>query len=336
MPKNPNQKLKLLYLMKILLEKTDEEHPMPLIELLNQLALYGIKAERKSIYDDMEALRLYGLDVELSSGGKKGYYIASRVFELPELRLLVDAVQSSRFITHKKSNELIKKVESLASVYEAKSLQRQVYVSNRIKTMNESIYYNVDKIHTAISENKKIQFRYFEWAVSFHGLERIKKQYRHDGAEYCISPWALTWDDENYYMVGFDSKADMIKHYRVDKMERILVSEEERDGQKHFSSFDMAVYSKKMFSMFGGKEEEVVLRFSNRLIGVVIDRFGQEVFLTKEDSEHFCIKTRVAVSPQFLSWIFGLGTDVQILSPQSVVDFFCRQMDEQRKQYGSI
>ena len=333
MPKSPNQKLKLLYLMKILLEKTDEEHPMPLAELLEQLALFGVKAERKSIYDDMEALRLYGLDVELSSGRAKGYYIANRVFELPELKLLVDAVQSSRFNTHKKSNELIKKVESFASVHEAKTLQRQVYVSNRIKTMNESIYYNVDKIHAAISENKQIRFRYFEWAVDFQGTEKVKKHYRREGAEYHISPWALTWDDENYYMIGFDSQADMIKHYRVDKMERITVSERERDGQEHFSSFDMAVYSKKMFSMFGGKEEEVTLRFSNRLIGVVTDRFGKDVFLTKEDEEHFRVRIRVAVSPQFLSWVFGFGTEVKILSPQSVADQFCRQAEEQISQY---
>lgn len=311
--------------MKILLEETDEEHALTMEDLLARLERAGIHAERKSIYDDFEALRIYGLDVEKAAGRPCGYFVADRTFELPELKLLVDAVQSSKFITYKKSNELIHKVESLASIHQAKLLQRQVYVANRVKTMNEGVYYNIDLIHDAISRGRKIQFRYFEWAVSFAGKEKVQRRYRRDGQEYCISPWALTWDDENYYMIGFDSPAGMIKHYRVDKMAGITVTKENRDGQQHFEKFDMAIYSRRMFGMFGGEEETVRLRFTNRLIGVVLDRFGQDVFLSKEDGEHFTAVVRVAVSPQFLSWVFGFGAEVKILSPAHVTQAFAQQ-----------
>jgi len=323
MPRSPNQKLKLLYLLKILQERTDEDHDMTLAEIQEELSRYGVKAERKSVYDDIEALRVFGIDVEKRRGKTTGYYIASRTFEMPELKLLVDAVQSSKFITRKKSDELIKKVESLASVHEAQLLQRQVYVANRIKTMNESIYYNIDTIHAAISKGKKVSFKYSEWVVSFFGNERFKKQFRKDGQDYVISPWALTWDDEYYYMVGFDSQAGIIKHYRVDMMSEIDITDKGRDGQEHFERFDMAVYARGVFGMFGGGEETVRLSFANHLIGVVADRFGRDVFISREDEEHFSVSVRVAVSPHFLSWVFGFGDEVRILSPQHVIDRFC-------------
>lgn len=333
MPRNPNQKCKLLYLMKTMLELTDENHPLTLSDILIELRKLDIIAERKSIYDDLEALRHYGIDIEKTGGRSCGYYVANRTFELPELKLLVDAVQSSKFITAKKSNELIHKVESLASIHEARALQRQVYVANRVKTMNESIYYNIDKIHTAISQGKKIRYRYFSWTVDFSGTERIKREYRHGGKEYLISPWALTWDDENYYMVGFDSEADRIKHYRVDKMVSIDITDESRDGQAHFEKFDMAVYARQMFGMFGGEEEQVKIRFKNHLIGVVIDRFGKDVFIMKEDEEHFAVTAKVAVSPQFLSWVFGFGSEAKILSPARVAEAYCKQAQEVLQQY---
>ncbi|WP_308755062.1 WYL domain-containing protein [uncultured Anaerotruncus sp.] len=321
MPKNPNQKLKLLYLMRILLERTDDEHGLTLPEILDELDGYGVTAERKSIYDDLEALRVYGLDVERA--GHK-YFIANRTFQLPELKLLVDAVQSSKFITHKKSTELIKKVESLASVHEARLLQRQVFVTNRIKTMNESIYYNVDKIHAAITAGVKISYRYFEWAVDFSEEGGpLKKQFRRDGKRYRISPWALTWDDENYYMIGFDGEAGIIKHYRVDKMAEIQLTAERRDGQAHFDRFDMALYSKRVFGMFAGEEETVRLRFANHLAGVVLDRFGKDVFLSRADDAHFNATVRVQVSPQFYSWVFGFGGEVKILAPGHVAQGLC-------------
>ncbi|MDY3617955.1 helix-turn-helix transcriptional regulator [Agathobaculum sp.] len=327
MAKNSNQKLKLLYLYRIFLEKTDEEHKLTMSQILSSLSHYGIEAERKSIYDDIAALQDYGLDIALQRGRNGGYYIASRDFELPELKLLVDAVQCSRFITEKKSNELIKKVEALASEPQARALQRQVYISGRVKTMNESIYYNIDKLHTAISSGKKITFRYFEWAVDFSGTERICKRFRRDGGKYTVSPWALTWDDENYYLVAYNGESDQIRHYRVDKMEHIALSAQQREGQKHFrEQFNVAAYTRKMFGMFSGEERTVRLRCENRFIGVIRDRFGSDLMLQKLDEEHFAVNVTVAVSPQFFSWIFGLGGAVRILEPDDVRSSFQKQL----------
>lgn len=314
MPKSSNQKMKLLYLAKILHEKSDETHMLTVPELIAELRLYSITAERKSIYDDLEALRLFGLDVECVRGKAIGYYLAGRIFELPEVKLLVDSVQSSKFITHKKSMDLIKKIESLCSIYDGQSLQRQVYVANRIKTMNESIYYNVDKIHIGISDNKRISFKYFEYSIA---KEKVLKR---NGGRYIISPFALTWNDENYYMIGYDSDAAMIKHYRVDKMTDIVLTEEKRDGLEHFRNIDVAVYSKKLFSMFSGEEETVRIAFKNRLIGVVLDRFGKDVAVVKVDDDHFVISVGIAVSPQFLAWITSFGNEAKILSPDTVVE----------------
>ena len=312
MPKSPNQKLKLLYIMKLLMERSDENHPISVNEIIQELEANAITAERKSIYSDIEALRHFGLDINQQRGANGGYYVASREFELPELKLLVDSVQSSKFITEKKTMSLIKKIESLASTYEAQLLHRQVYVKNRIKNMNESIYYNVDEIHNGIATDCKIYFKYFEYSVS---KERICK---HNGAKYCISPFALTWDDENYYMIGYDSSAGIIKHFRVDKMMDISISNEKRDGREQFN-LDLAAYSRTHFGMFTGNEARVILEFSNSLSGAVIDRFGKDITLIPEDGEHFRINTEVVVSPQFFGWLCGFGDCVRIIAPESVV-----------------
>ncbi|OPJ62572.1 helix-turn-helix transcriptional regulator [Clostridium oryzae] len=310
-----SKKLKLLYLMKLFYEKTDEEHAINMNQILLYLENQGIKAERKSIYDDIEALRNYGLDIVGSKeNGTFQYRLVSREFELAELKLLVDAVQCSKFITVDKSQKLIKKIESLVSSYEASQLQRQVYVGNRVKTMNESIYYNVDAIHTAINSNSKIQFKYYEWNVN------KKMKLRREGKEYVVSPWTLSWDQENYYLIAYDSEAEIMKHYRVDKITEIQVNNLKRDGREVFEQFDIASYSKKMFGMFAGKEEDVKIQFTNNLVGVVLDRFGQDTILVPEDDEHFTINVRVSASQQFLAWVFGLGTGAKILEPENVVE----------------
>ena len=276
MARSSYQKLKPLYIMNYLLQNSDEEHPVTIKQIVEYLGAQGISAERKSIYDDIEALRFYGLDIiHVDAGRFQGYYVAQRNFELPELKLLVDSVQSSKFITHKKTMTLIRKIEKLASIHEAQLLQRQVYVKNRIKTMNESIYYNVDAIHDGISQNRKIQFKYFEYTVE------KTRHYRKDGAFYVVSPYALTWDDENYYMVAFDSEAGIIKHYRVDKMTDISTLEEQRDGRDAFEALDMAVYARKVFGMFSGEDVTVRLRFENHLVGAVLDRLGQDVMIVE-------------------------------------------------------
>lgn len=220
MGKSFNQKLKLLYIMQMLKENTDENHAMSANDIISALAKQGISAERKSIYDDIERLKLFGCDILSRRSEPKGYYLASRDFEIAELKLLVDAVQSSKFITEKKSNQLIHKIEQLASRHEAQTLQRQVVVSNRIKTMNESIYYNIDKLHSAISSDVKITFKYCSWTLA------KKLEPKKDGANYTVSPYILVWDDENYYLIGFDDDSKEIRHYRVDKMLNITITAE--------------------------------------------------------------------------------------------------------------
>ena len=329
MARSSYQKLKPLYIMNYLLQNTDEDHPVTVNQIISYLDSQGISAERKSIYSDIEALQYFGLDIVQSGSGRScGYYIAHRTFELPELKLLVDSVQSSKFITHRKTATLIRKIERLASVHEAQLLNRQVFVKNRIKTMNESIYYNVDEIHNGISKNKKIRFLYFEYNV------QKERQYRRNGEYYVVSPFALTWDDENYYMVAYDSDAAMIKHYRVDKMEKISILEEDRDGLEAYQALDMAIYARKTFGMFTGKEEHVVLRFENHLVGAVLDRLGRDVFIVPDGPDHFTVRTDVIVSPQFFAWVTGFGTSAQVIGPGQVVEAMKDHICAVAGQYG--
>ena len=328
MPKGTNQKFKLYRLAQIMLEKTDDDHYITMPEILSALEEYEVTADRKSIYNDLRDLEVLGIEVEGEPAGNRyHYHVVSRPFELPELKLLVDAIQSSKFITERKTNALIKKLEQLVSKYEAMKLQRQVYVSGRIKTMNESIYYTVDAIHNAISENKKIRFQYFQWNV------KKEMELRHNGAWYHISPWGLSWDDENYYLVGYDSAAGQIKHYRVDKMLHIQMTDEKREGKEHFKKLDMADYAKKSFGMFGGKEQKVKLLVANNLAGVIIDRFGKNLMMIPEDGDHFTVIVDVHVSNQFLGWIFSLGKDVKIISPDEVVEQMKQEIDRLVCQY---
>lgn len=329
MPKGTNQKLKLLYLMKILMERTDENHGLTMPEIIKALEACDVTAERKSIYTDMEALEKWGLDIVKENDGKYFYYkIGSRQFEVPELKLLVDAIQSSKFITEKKSNELIKKLESCVSTYDAKYLQRQVYVSGRIKTLNENIYYNVDAIHNAITNNQKIRFQYFSWNI------KKEMELRHNGKNYEVSPWALSWDDENYYLVGYDSETGIIKHYRVDKMIKISCIDSPREGKEIFGKFDITAYSKKNFGMFAGEEQYVKLQFNNDKVGVVIDRFGLDLRIIPVDSEHFTVTVPVAVSDQFYGWLFALGAGVKILGPDNVVEDYKIKLKENLNNYN--
>lgn len=329
MAKSANQKLKLLYLLKILTEQSDEEHCMNAQALIDALGVYDIKAERKSIYDDIAQLIDFGYDIVLvkaKSGG--GYYLAGREFELAELKLLVETVQASRFLTLKKSRELIAKIEKLASKAEAGQLQRQVYVANRIKTANESIYYIVDDIHRAIQNNEQISFQYLEWNLN---KELVPRK---DGKIYRISPWALTCKDENYYLIAHENESDSIKHFRVDKMGHIRVlTGVAREGAELFDRFDIAAYANKTFGMYGGKEEIVTLEFENRFIGVVLDRFGKEIPVRPRDEQHFSVRVQVALSGQFFGWLTGLGTGAKITAPAAVVEEYRSYLREVVGQY---
>ncbi len=327
MAKTANQKLKLLYLLKIFMEKTDETHSLTMPEIISSLSAYGITAERKSLYHDIELLRQYGVDIIGFSGNKTYYYhIGSRQFELAELKLLVDSVQSAKFITAKKSRELIHKITSLASIHEAAQLDRQVYMTARVKTDNEKIYYNVDLIHHAIHTNSQISFQYFQWDVKKQPV--LKKQ----GAFYTASPWALTWDDEKYYMIAYDSS--IIKHFRVDKMLNLSLNEKQREGRELFAhQFDMSLYSKKVFGMFTGKETLVTLRCRNTMAGVIIDRFGSDLAFFPDGEEYFLVKVNVAVSRQFIAWVISLGEDVCITAPENILEQMQQETRRLMQQY---
>lgn len=314
MAKGSNQKQKLLYLAKIFFTETDEQHGLTLSEITNRLSQYDIFVERKTLYQDLEELRHFGLDIISRKEGRSyRYLLASREFELAELKLLVDSVQSSKFITENKSHALIKKLESLVSVHEASQLQRQVLLAGRVKTMNESIYYNVDELHSAISQNSQIRFHYFQW-----NLDK-QEQLRHGGAWYVVSPWLLRWDDENYYLIAYDAEADKLKHYRVDKMKHIALTSAPREGQHVMQDFDPTTYTNRLFGMYSGEPTRVTLEGENAMVGILIDRFGKDIPILRKDDDHFIAHVDVAVSPQFLGWIASLGGGLRVTAPDSVV-----------------
>lgn len=321
MPKSEKQKQKLLYIIKMLHEKSDEDHPIKMEAILDMLDQEGIKAERKSIYNDMDTLRDFGYDIVLTKGKNGGYFLAYRDFDVAELKVLVDAVQASRFITTKKSKELIGKITKLAGEHEAKNLKREVYVMNRIKSENEAIYYNVDEIHRAIESNKQIAFKYLEYSVNKEAVPR------RNGKIYKVSPRALAWNEEKYYLIAYDAEADLIKNYRVDKIKDINVTEEPRIILEKDKKFDVAEYCNRAFGMYSGENETIAVQFPNRLIGVVIDRFGKDVNIYNIEGDSFVTRLNVAVSSQLFGWITGLGPEVQIIGPAKVVDEYKNYMN---------
>ncbi len=326
--KGDNQKLKMLYLSRIFSEDTDEHHGLTMAEIISKLEAYGVNADRKTLYLDFEELRHFGLDIISDKQGRNTYYyMGSRDFELPELKLLVDSVQSAKFITDKKSQELIKKIGSLSSRYDSKRLEREVIISGRVKTMNESIYYNVDSIHEAIGENRQIRFHYFQWDI------RKNMVLRRNGAWYQVSPWALLWDNENYYLVAFDHEDGILKHFRVDKMLNISMTDEKREGEAVFRQYDLPRYTRSLFGMYAGEEVNVTLEAENDMAGILIDRFGKDIFLIPEDENHIRTTVRVAVSNQFLGWVIALGKGIRIVAPDHVVDMMKAEIRRLADQY---
>lgn len=333
MPKSENQKLKLLYLKRIFEQETNEETALTLRQLEEALGRFGIQAERKTLLADIEALRQFGMDIITLRGQRNYYYLGQRDFEMPELKLLVDAVQSAKFITAKKSDALIAKIANLSSRQEAHRLQRQVHMHGRVKAENEGVYYTVDALHTAMAENRQVSFLYFEWSIEQQGPTRIEKSLRHNGERYTISPWALVWNDELYYLLGYDAKAKMIKHYRLDKMLSLKMTKEEREGKEVFGQLDMVEYTKRTFGMFGGDAEPVKLRFANRLAGVVADRFGRDVSIYAHADGWFEISVQAIPSPQFLAWILGFGKEAEILEPASLVQSVLKTLQDVEQAY---
>ena len=324
MPKSDNQKLKIFYILDYLERNSHQDHPVRASELLNMLERqHNIVCDRKTVYSDIAALQDYGVDIVSIPGKNGGYYIASRNFELPELKLLINAVQSSKSLTEKKSRELIEKLCTECSVYDAQLMRRDVLVSGRVKSMNETIYYNVDTIQEAIGENKQITFRYFDWGID--GKRRYRTKH------YQASPYGLCQDNENCYLLAHSPRYG-VTSYRVDRMSDIKVAEESRTPCPELTGKALIEHANRLFHMFAGDATTVKLRFHRELTNVVMDRFGRDTMLIPDGDDHFVFTVKVAVSPMFLSWVIGFGQKAKILHPQSVIDEcreLCRQAMEQ-------
>lgn len=326
MPTSPNQRIKLLYLMKIMLEQTDEAHCLTASALSDALAAYGVKAERKTIYADLELLSLFGLDIVQRRGKDGGYYIASRQFELPELKLLVDAVQSSRFITKKKSAELIKKLSTLTSETQAQQLRRQLHVAGRAKSSNERAYYSVDAIHTAIGDGKQIAFKYFDYNA------KKKRVYRKGGGRYQVTPITLCWDSDKYYLVAYSPAHDELRHYRVDRMSDAAVLDEAAEPLDK-GRFNVPAHIQQVFGMFGGETVTATLLFDAGLVNNALDHFGKSATLTTIEDGRVQVTADVSVSPVFLSWIFQFGKRVEIKAPKSLITAMRALLTEHTEMY---
>ena len=325
MPKSENQKLKIFYILDYLQRNSHQDHPVRASELIEMLKnRHDISCDRKTVYSDIAALQEYGIDIESVPGKNGGYYIASRNFELPELKLLIDAVQSSRYLTEGKSRELIEKLCNQCNEHDSKLLRRNVLVSGRVKSMNETIYYNVDAIQDAIAQNKQISFLYFDW--DFGGKRRYRDK------TYQASPYGLCQDNENCYLLAWSERYG-VTHYRVDRMDKINVIEQNRIPCPELTGKALNEHAERHFQMFSGQEINVKLRFHRSLLNVVIDRFGKDTMLIPDGDEHFNFTVRVAVSPMFLSWVIGFGTKAKILYPQSVVEECKKLCLEAMEQY---
>ncbi|MBQ8196294.1 MAG: WYL domain-containing protein [Oscillospiraceae bacterium] len=318
--RTPLQRLKILYLYNILTEHTDEDHGLTMPDIISKLEACGISAARKALYEDIEALRCYGLDIVDGKGRNADYRVVSREFELPELKLLADAVSSSKFLTEKKSNQLIDKIGKLCSMHQAKQLRRQVFVSGRVKAMNEALYINIDAINTAISEGKRISFRYFDYDTN------KRKRYRDKRRE--CTPYQLVWDDEKYYLIGYHHTREAITNFRVDRMENVTV--EDIRALPLPNGFAMSEYLGSTFSMFAGEVVEVKLLFTNDLVNVVIDRFGKDTKLIPYDDEHFTINAHIKAEAPFFGWLFQFGGKVRILSPDDIIARYRDMLDKVR------
>lgn len=323
-----SQKSRLLFLKDYLIKYTDEEHMLSRNDLEQILEKNGFSCGRKTFYDDLNAIIESGIDVEnIKEGtGTVKYYVGNRDFQLSEVKLLIDAVSSSRFFTLKKTEELIKKLESLVSVYQAESLKRQVFVKKRVKNMNETIYYAIDTIHTAINADRAVIFSYFKWQIGVNG--KPTREFRHKGEPYTISPWGVCWSDGGYYMIGYDHNAKSVKHFRIDRMKAVTISELERIKNEEFKKFDIESYSSQIFGMFGGTETYVKMCVPDKLTDVFIDKFGSCADICRKDDEHFIIGAKVAVSRQFFAWLLGLSESVSIISPTEVVSAMKKFIDE--------
>ena len=328
MPRKEGQKRKLLVLLQILARETDERHPLSVPQIVEKLKEKGIEAERKSVYDDLNTLNEmpdFPYEIMQKRGRGGGYYMTDAPFELAELKLLVDAVYASKFITARKSKVLIDKLGQFTSCYRQEELNRKVLVSGRLKSTDEKILYTVDALHAAITAGEQVQFKYCDWNL------QKKMTPRHDGQLYRVSPWVLVWENANYYLIAYTE--GRLKHYRVDKMTGITVTDKPLEGTEQYSAFDIAVYGQKHFGMYSGEEMTVTLRGTRAMVGVVLDRFGQDVILVPDGPEHFTVSIPLVLSPQFFGWLFALEPELTLVAPPQAVDQYRERLRLVQAQY---
>lgn len=329
MGKGINDKFRLVYLIELLERSSDEEHPLSIADISAHLDTLGVSSSRQTLYKDVEDLRAIGYDViNVKREGRYGYYLGKRTFDLAELKLMVDAVQSARFIEGGKNSTLIDKIGTLTSTYRAGKLKRQVYIADRSGDYSEEIYKNIDSIHEAIYSRVRIRYKYYEWSA-----EKTKVA-RHNGRYYKVTPIALIWDSENYYLVAYDAEADNVKHFRVDKLGKVQITDERADDNEKIANVDLTKYSSQVFGMYGGESELVTLVCENSLAGVVIDKFGEKVTFFKEDEGHFSVNVRVMISPNFFSWLFMFGDKIRIKEPRGVAESYVKILAKTLDIYG--
>lgn len=309
------QKIKLLKLMELLRQETDELHPLSTNEICNRLGSMGISCERRTLAKDIALLNEQGFEVMWCKIGKeKGYYIEDRSFSVPELKILIDAVQAANFITDKKTSELIDKISALGGSHQADILKNNIVCFNTRKHSNETIYYSVGYLEEAIQNHKKVLLRYFD--LDEHG----EKIYRRDGHRYVVEPVALVFYEDNYYLVIYSAKHDGTANYRVDRMDGVEVLDEPVSQKALDLRNEVAGYTERVFKMYGGQPVDIVIEFDDKLIGVVYDKFGENTKMIRT-SEHKCVATvRVQISPTFWGWLFQFGKQMRILSPNNLIE----------------
>lgn len=324
MPRSFDQKLKIFYIRDYLQTHSHAHHPISASELIEMLDRdHQIKCERKTVYSDVKALQEYGMDIVALPGKDGGYYVASRNFELPELKLLIDVVGSSRYLTEQESRKLIEKLCNECSIHDAQLMRRTVKVAGRVKSMNESIYNNFSYIHEAIDQNRQISFRYFSWGMDGQRVYRDKT--------YHASPYGICHDNDNCYLVSW-TEDHGITHYRVDRMSHLRVSKEPRVPCPELTGKAFNEYANRTFQMYAGETVKVKLRFHKSLVNVVIDRFGRDTMMIPDGEDWFTVTVAVAISPMFLSWVIGFGSKARILWPERAAKAcrdLCRQALEQ-------
>lgn len=328
MPKNEKQKQKLLRLLEIMMSHTDEEHGIDMAQIISALGAYGISAERKSVYDDFACLSDMGFEILKMEGHRPPRYaLVGRIFERAELKMLVDAIEAAKFIPNEKCRGIVKKLEAFAGPSGAHDLSRTVYVDDRAE--NRTVFYTVDTVHSAINSSKMISFLYFRYN------SKKAKEYHKDGALYRVSPLSLVWNDENYYLIGYDEDAQCVKNFRVDKMEKVSEISVPRSAKALEAAPNPGVYTRKVFGMWGGSEELVTLECADSLAGVMLDRFGKNVHFESVDGG-FRIRERVGISPNFFAWVAGFGKDVRIIAPKSARDAFLSYITDALRSYGEV